>query len=130
MSHAVLLGHDSWMRFNSRRYSRPFDDSRFGELVPAQHSDRGAEAYARDPSPAGTAFHLRYAGSTGVSLSHEPKMLDVNLVRYSGAPALTGQYMIDTLPHDGLFTTSELFVADGRQMVPLPKPPTLNREIF
>ena len=119
MSHAVLLGRDSWMRFNSRRYSRPSDDSRFGELVLAQHSDRGAKAYARDPSAVGTAFHLRYAGPTGVSLSHMPKMLEVNLVRCSGAPALTGHYMVDTLPHDGLFTISELFVADGRQMVPL-----------
>ena len=119
MSHAVLLGRDSWMRFNSRRYSRPSDDSRFGELVLVQHSDRGAKAYARDPSAVGTAFHLRYAGPTGVSLSHMPKMLEVNLVRCSGAPALTGHYMVDTLPHDGLFTTSELFVADGRQMVPL-----------
>ena len=59
-----------------------------------------------------------------------PKMLEVNLVRCSGAPALTGHYMVDTLPHDELFTTSELFLADGRQMVPLPEPPTSNREIF
>ena len=55
----------------------------------------------------------------GVTLSDEPQLLEVNLVRSIGSPALTGQYLVDMLPQPGLFSVQEHFVASGRQVLPL-----------
>ena len=53
MQHAVLLGRDSWMRFNTRLYralpSRPLDNRVLGELTLSRHATTGVAAYSIDP---------------------------------------------------------------------------------
>ena len=102
MQHAVLQGLDSWMHVNSRSYrsrpSRPSDQRAFGELELVHHSPTGMSAYAIDPAPSGESFHLRYEGAAGVTLSNDPQLLAVNLVRSDGSPALTGHYLVDDAP--------------------------------
>ena len=123
MQHAVLLGRDSWMRFNTRSYRalppRPFDNRVLGELTLSHHATAGIAAYAVDPAPSNGAFHVRYGGTTGVTLSDEPQLLAVNLVHNNGSPALTGHYLVDTLPQPDILTGQKQFVASGRQVLPL-----------
>ena len=96
MQHAVLLGRDSWMRFNIRSYRalppRPRDSRVFGELTLSHHATTGVSAHAIDPIAEDGGFHLLYEGTVGVTLSDEPQLLEVNLVRSNGSPALTGHY--------------------------------------
>ena len=54
-------------------------------------------AYAINPVASGGGFHLRYDGALGVTLSDEPQLLAVNLVRSIGSQALTGHYLVDML---------------------------------
>ena len=53
MQHAVLLGRDSWMRFNSFSYRSlppwPSDQRVFGELELVHHAPTGMSVYAIDP---------------------------------------------------------------------------------
>ena len=67
----------------------------------------------------GGGFHLRYDGAVGVTLSDEPKLLAVNLVRSNGSQVLTGHYLVDMLPHSDLPSGERRFVASGRQVIPL-----------
>ena len=76
-------------------------------------------AYAIDPTAADGGFHPLYDGAVGVTLSDEPRLLEVNLVRCNGSPALTGQYVVDMLPQPGLFSVQEHFIASGQQVLPL-----------
>ena len=123
MQHAVLLGRDSWMRFNTRAYRalppRPYDNRVFGELTLSHHAKAGVSAYAIDPNAEGGAFHLLYGGTVVVTLSDEPQLLEVNLVRSNGSPALTGHYLVDMLPQPSILSMQEHFVASGRQLFPL-----------
>ena len=97
MQHAVQLSRDSWMRFNTRSHRalppRPHDKRVFGELTLSHHAATGVFAYAIDPIAAGGGFHLLYDGIVGVTLSDEAQLLEVNLVRSNGSPALTGHYL-------------------------------------
>ena len=63
--------------------------------------------------------NLLYDGTVGVTLSDEPQLLEVNLVRSNGSPALTGHYLVDMLPQPGILSMQEHFVASGRQVLPL-----------
>ena len=60
MQHAVLLGRDSWMRFNTRSYRalppRPHDNRVFGELTLSHHATTGVSAYAIDPTETDGVF--------------------------------------------------------------------------
>ena len=105
MQHAVLLGHDSMMRFNNRTYhSLPpqlLDHRIFGELELSDQASAGVRAYAVNPvalgggfhlvSPValGGGFHLCNDGAVGVTLSDEPTLLTVKLVRSNCSRALT-----------------------------------------
>ena len=123
MQHAVLLGRDSWMRFNARSYRalppRPRDNLVLGKLTLSRHATASVAAYAVDPAVSNGAFHLRYDGTTGITLSDEPKLLAVSLVRSNGSPALTGHYFVDILPQPDIRSGHEHFVASGRQVLPL-----------
>ena len=130
MQHAVLLGRDSWMRFNTRSYralpprphnSRVFaHNSRvFGELTLSHHATTGVSAYLIDPAAMDGGFDLLYDGAVGVTLSDEPQLLEVNVVSSNGSPALTGQHLDDMLPQPGILSMQEHFVASGRQVLPL-----------
>ena len=62
----------------------------FGELELFHHGPAGVRAYTIDPVASGGDFHLRYDGAVGLTLSDEPQLLAVNLVRSNGSQALTG----------------------------------------
>ena len=123
MQHAVLLGRDSWMRFNARSYRalppRPHDHRGSGELTLSHHATTGVSAYAIEPIAADGGFHLFYDGTVGVTLSEEPQLLEVNLMRSNGSPALTGYYLVDMLLQPGILSMQEHFVASWRQVLPL-----------
>ena len=113
------------MRFNTRSYRalppRPHENRVFGELTLSHHATTGVSAYAIDPTATNGGFHLFYDGTVGVTLSDEPQLLEVNLVRSNGLPALTGHlhYLVDMLPQPGILSMQEHFVASGRQVLPL-----------
>ena len=123
MQHAVLLGRDSWMRFNSRSYHylppRPSDQRVFGKLEIVRHAPTGMSVYAIDPAASGGGFHLPYEGAAGVTLSVDYQLLAVTLARGDGSPALTGHYLVDMRPQSDLPSVESHFVASGRQVLPL-----------
>ncbi|CAN0579185.1 unnamed protein product, partial [Laminaria digitata] len=41
------------------------------------------------------------------------------LVRQSGAPAFTGNYMFNMLPRDDFLSDTAIFVSNGQQTIPL-----------
>ena len=102
MQHAVLLGRDSWMGFNTRSYPAlppcPLDNRIFGELTLSHHPTTGVSAYAINLTATDGCFHLLHDGTVGITLSDEPQLLEVNLVRSNCSPALTGHYRVDTMP--------------------------------
>lgn len=55
-------------------------------------SEMAPRTEATHRQAAGPAFHQRYAGTEGIYLGEEPVLVEVNLVRYSGLPALVGAY--------------------------------------
>ena len=119
----LLLGRDSWMHFHSRSYQTlsPQPDGRiFGELTLSLCDDNlgRAGAYIRDRESSDAVYHLVYDG-LGVSLIDSPQLIQVNLVRLDGYPALTGHYMVDLLPAHDNSDPSERFISSGRQLIPL-----------
>ena len=48
-------------------------------------------------------------GAAGVTLSDDPQLLVVNLVRSDGSPALTGHYLVDMIPQSDLHSVEEHF---------------------
>eukprot|EP00752_Nemacystus_decipiens_P002032 g1947.t1 len=122
MDNPLLLGRDSYMRFTNRGYRKlPTPPGRHhrvkGEYTFNHHDPRGAEAYITNPAAQADRFHLRYSGNIGVSLSDTHQLLEVNLVRADGAPALRGQYLVEMDPN--MMPTEEVFVSNGRQSIPV-----------
>ena len=116
------------MRFGRRSYTtlprqpslphQPPEPTR-GELH-LHHSDpNGASAFVPDDRSTDDIYHLRFAGPIAISLSTTPTLVEVNLVRQSGAPAFTGNYMVNMLPREDPLSDSVLFVSDGYQTIPL-----------
>ena len=91
----------------------------FGELELSHDAPAGVRAHAINPVASGGGFRLRYDGDVGRTLSDEPQLLAVNLVRSNGSQALTGHYLVDMLPQSDLPFGEEHFVASGRQVIPL-----------
>ena len=75
--------------------------------------------YKKNDKATGAAYHLKYDGCTGVTLSDDPQLLDVALVRRNGMPALKGHYLAELLPRVGAPAGTEHFVSAGRQLLPL-----------
>ena len=117
MQHAVLLGRDSWISFNTSSYrtlpSRPHDNRVFGELTLSHHATTGVSAYTIDPTTTDGSFHLLYDGAVGFTLSDDPQLLEVNLVRSNGSPALARRYFVDMLPQPGIISMREHSVVAG-----------------
>ena len=90
----------------------------FGELNLSHHATTGVPAYAIDPIAADDGFHLLYDGTVGVTLSDQPQLLEVNLVRSNGSPALTGHYLVDILSQPDILSKQERVVASGRKVLP------------
>ena len=90
MRHAVFLGRDSWMRFNTRSCRafppRPRNKRVFSELTLSHHATTGVSTYAVHPTARADGFHLLYDGARGVILSDEPQMFEIDLVRSNGSP--------------------------------------------
>ena len=129
MQDPILLGRDSWMRFERsscitllRQPQLPHQPPQpiRGELSLHHHDTNGASAFIPDDRYTDDIYHLRFAGTKVISLSSSPKVIKVNLVRQSGAPAFTGQYMVNMLPREDLLTDKVIFVFDGHQTIPLP----------
>ena len=106
MQHHFLLGRDSGMCCNTRSYRAPppvpQDNRVFGELTLSHHTTTGVWACAVDPTATGGGFHLLYDGTVGFTLSDEPQLLDVNLVRSNSSPVPIGHYRLDMLPQPGI----------------------------
>ena len=122
MHHPVLLQRDSWMRFEQHTYTAlPRQPSRpvFGELSQTTHYTNGLPTFIHDNRPTIDVLHLEFDGDHAISLSSTPSLVPVNLVRSSGVPALTGQYLVDMLPRDSPSSETDVFVTDGRQSIPL-----------
>ena len=85
----------------------------------SHHATTGVAAYAVNRASSNGAFHLRYDGTTGVTLSDEPQLLAVNLMRSNGFPALTEHYFVDILSQPDICSGQKHFVASGRQVLPL-----------
>ena len=80
----------------------------------SHHATTRVSAYAIDPIAADGGFYLLYDGTVGVTLSDKPQLLEVNLVRSNGSPALTGHHRVDMLPPPGIRLMQEHFVPSGR----------------
>ena len=121
MQHAVFLGRGSWMRFSTHSYRsrapRPLDNRVLGELTLSHHATAGVAAYAVDPTLSNGDFHLRFDGTTGVTLSDEPQLLAVILVRSTGSPVLTRHYVVNILPQPDNCSGQKHFVVSGRQVL-------------
>ena len=85
----------------------------------SHHATTGMSAHAIEPIAADGGFYLPYDGTVGVTLSDEPQLLEVKLVRSNGSPALTGNYLVDMLPQTSILSMQEHFVASGRKALPL-----------
>ena len=87
--------------------------------------------YAIDPAASGEGFLLRYEGVAGVTLSDDPRLLAVSLIRRDGSPALTGHYMVDMMPQPDLSSVEDHFVASppGDRSFPLSEWWISSREI-
>ena len=116
------------MRFERRSYTtlprqpqlphQPPQPTR-GEFSPRHHDPNGASAFIPDDRYTDDAYHLRFAGTKVISLSSSPKLVKVNLVRQSGAPAFTGHYMVNTISREDLLPDTVIFVSDGHQTLSL-----------
>ena len=73
----------------------------------------------RETRCVGWSFHLCYDGAVDVTLSDEPKLLAVNLVRSNGSQALTRHYLMDMLPQADLPSEEEHFLVSVRQLLSL-----------
>lgn len=122
MQHPVLLGRDSWMRFEQRTYitlPRQPPQPTFGALSLCTPFTDHLSTFIQDDRLPDDVYHLRYAGPDAVSLTPTPSLIRVNLVRSSGTPALTGNYWVDMLHRDGFSSDPEIFVSHGHQHIPL-----------
>ena len=118
---AVRLGRDSWMCINHRSFRslrpRPSDHRRFSELELSQHVPAAMWAYATKRVASGGSFHLRYDGAVCVTLSDEPQLLEVGLIRGNGSQSLTGHYLVRMLPQSYVTSGEEQFVVSGRHVI-------------
>ena len=122
------------MHFNTRSYRsfppRPSDQRVFGELTLSHHAPTGASAFVPDPLASGGGFHFRYDGADHVTLSDEPQLLAVNLVRSNGLPALTGHYLVECYPSRTSLLPKSMFPIQGDWSSPSVARPTSSPAIF
>ena len=122
MQHPIVLGRDSWMRFEQRSYTtlpHQLPEPTLGELSRSHYDPDRASAFIPDDRSPYDVYHLPYVDAETISLSAIPTLANVNLVRRSGAPAFTGNYMVNMLPRDDFLADTEIFVSDGYKTIPL-----------
>eukprot|EP00904_Undaria_pinnatifida_P010765 jgi/Undpi1/6819/HiC_scaffold_21.g09295.m1 len=79
----------------------------------------GLSTFLSENRPTTDTFHLEFAGVHKMSLLSTPTLVPVEMVRSSGVWALTGHYLVDMLPRDGVSSETESFVANEYQTTPL-----------
>ena len=89
------------------------------ELSLLHHDPNRAAAFVPDDRSTDDIYHLRYAGTRTISLSTTPILVEVNLVRQAGAPAFTGNCLVDMLPRDDPLSDRAIFVSDGHRTIQL-----------
>ena len=92
MQHDVLLGRSYTTLVPCSMTNRVL-----GELTLSLPGLQGATAFVPDSSAHPESFHLLYAGDTGITLSRDHRLVDVDLVRSNGSPALAGCYLVNML---------------------------------
>lgn len=121
--HSVLLARNRWMRFVQRTtYTTPShlpSQTTFGDRSLATPYTDSLSTLIHGNRPAADTFHLDFAGVHAISLSSTLSLAPVHLVRSSDIPALTGHYLVDMLPRDGLPSETEIFVTNDYQNIPL-----------
>ena len=78
MQHSVLLGRDSWMRFEQRTYTtlpRQPPQPTFGELSLCTPFSDGLSTLIQDDRLPGDVYHLRYTGHEAVSITSTPSLV-------------------------------------------------------
>ena len=133
MQHPIFLGRDSSMRFEQRLYTTlPHQPPGplLGELSLLHHDLNRAATFIPDGRSTDDVYHLRYAGTRTTSLSTTPTLVEVNLVRQSGAPAFTGNYLVDMLPRDDPPSDTAFFVSGGHKTIPFSGSTELEPEDF
>ena len=121
MHHDVLLGSDSWMRSNDRSdgvvSSRRSRDEVLGDVILAHHQNEGATASVHDTAAIPDSYQLRYAGQWPFQPRPEHHVVQVELARSDGLPALDGHYFVDMLQQTSMFSLEEHFDSNGCQRV-------------
>ena len=90
MQHDVLLGRDSWMRFNDRSFRHLAPNRVLGKLTLSLPGFHGTTAFVPDSSTHPEGFQLLYAGDASITLPREYRLIEIDLVRRNDAPALVG----------------------------------------
>ena len=90
-----------------------------GELPLSHHDPNPAGASSPADRSTDDVTHLQYAGTHTISLSNTPILVEVNLVRQSGAPAFTGNCLVSMLPRDDPLSDTASFVSDWHQRIQL-----------
>ena len=61
------------------------------------------------------SYQLRYAGQWSIQLRSEHQLVQVELGRSDGSPALVGHYLVDMLPQTSMISSEEYCVSNGCQ---------------
>ena len=120
MQHPIVLGRDSWMRFEQRSYTtlpHQLPEPTLGELSRSHYDPDRASAFIPDDRSPHDIYHLRYAGAETISLSAVPTRVNVNLARRSGASVFTRNYVDNMIPRDDFLGDTEMFVSDAYQTI-------------
>lgn len=84
------------------------------------HTDPfGASAFIRDILGTGDVLYLRFAGNSGVSRFPEAQSRDIDLVRYVGMSARTGNHLFDMRSDNGTVSVPDCSMPDGLQRITL-----------
>ena len=117
VQHDVLLGRDSWMRFHGISHrtlsSRRSSDEVLGGLTLAYHKNEGATAFVHHVTAVPDSYRLRYVGQWSIQLRSEHQLVEVELGRSDGSPALVGHYPLDMLPQTSMISSEEHCVSNG-----------------
>ena len=87
----------------------------------------GEELSAVREATRGSETGLAHPVYPGITLSDEPWLLEVNLARSNGPPAVAGHYLINMWPQTGIRLMKEHVVASERQVLPLTVSQTSSR---
>ena len=105
------------MRFAQRTHTtlpRQPPQPTYNELSLYSLRNEGLSSFIHDNLRSFDTLQLEFvAGVHAVSLSFTPSLVSVNLVRSSGIPVHTGDYLGDMLPRDGNSSETDMLVANG-----------------